>query len=61
MPKGVTEAKLKKELVKRGGVVKIRTIHPNPRNPDEYAHIYVVRKKGPRGGKTIRGPIQKKG
>lgn len=59
MPKGKTEAKIKAEVRKRGGAVKVRTIHPNPKRPDEYAHVYVVRRKGPRGGKTIMGPIQR--
>lgn len=53
--------KLKREIANRGGAVQIRTIHPNPDNPDEYARIYVVRKAGKRGGKTIRGPIVRKG
>lgn len=53
--------KLKKEIADRGGALQIKTIHPNPKNPKEYARIYIVRKKGPRGGKTIRGPIIRKG
>ena len=53
------EKRLKREIEKRGGTISIRTIHPNPNKPEEYAHVYVVRKPGKRGGKTIQGPIQK--
>lgn len=60
MPKEA-ERKLKKEIAKRGGQVAVKTIHPNPHNPKEYARVYVVRMKGPRGGKTIRGPIMRQG
>lgn len=60
MPKS-EERKLKREIIKRGGAVSIKTIHPNPKNPKEFARIYVVRKAGERGGKTIRGPIQRSG
>lgn len=56
MPK-VTEATLKAEIRRRGGAIAVRTIHPDPSNPDMYARVYVVRKKGPRGGKTVRGPV----
>jgi hypothetical protein len=55
------ERKLKREIAKRGGQVSIKTIHPNPNNKSEFARVYVVRLKGPRGGKTIRGPIQRSG
>jgi hypothetical protein len=51
------EAALKAEIRRRGGAVKVVTIHPDPSNKNMYARVYVVRKKGPRGGKTIRGPI----
>ena len=55
------ERKLKAEIAKRGGQVSIKTVHPNKANPSEYFRLYVVRKPGPRGGKTIRGPIQRHG
>ncbi|MEM3424090.1 MAG: hypothetical protein QXE51_05945 [Nitrososphaeria archaeon] len=42
---------------KRGGVIRYRTIKLGK---DKYAHIAVVRKKGPRGGRTIMGRIHKK-
>jgi hypothetical protein len=53
----VSEASVKQEIRRRGGAIKVKTIHPNPANKNQYARIYVVRKKGPRGGKTVRGPI----
>jgi hypothetical protein len=53
----VSEASVKAEIRRRGGAVKVVTIHPDPSNKNRYARVYVVRKKGPRGGKTVRGPI----
>lgn len=53
--------KLKKEIEDRGGYVSVKTIHPNPKNKSEFARVYVVRKAGQRGGKTIMGPIQRTG
>ena len=61
MPNNEAEKKLKKELKARGGVVSVKTVHPNPNNRSEYARIYVVRTRGKRGGKTVMGPIQRKG
>lgn len=55
------ERKLKAEIKKRGGQVSVKTIHPNPKNKSEFCRVYIVRKPGPRGGKTIRGPIQRAG
>lgn len=55
------ERKLKREIQNRGGAISIKTIHPNPKNPKEFARVYVVRKPGKRGGKTIIGPIQRSG
>lgn len=47
-----------KEIRERGGAVRVRTIKRGGR----YIHIYVVRKKGPRGGRTVAGePKAKKG
>ena len=42
---------------KRGGVVRYRT---KELPGGKYIHIAVTRKKGPRGGKTIAGPVHKK-
>ena len=36
--------------------IKTRTIKPTP---DTYMHCAVVRKKGPRGGRTVCGPVKK--
>lgn len=44
-------------IAKRGGATKVRTVKIG-RN--RYAHVYVVRKKGPRGGQTVLGGIQKR-
>jgi len=39
-------------LRRRGGLVRVRT----KRLPDgRYLHVYVVPKKGPRGGRTLTG------
>lgn len=46
---------------KRRGIVRVRTVHPDPDDHSKYAHIYVVRKAGPRGGHTIEGPTKEKG
>lgn len=40
----------------RGGVVRYRTIKPKP---SRYMHVAVTRKKGPRGGRTVAGPVHK--
>ena len=53
-----TEQSVKSEIKRRGGAVKIRTIHPDPSHPDRFVRVYIVRKAGPRGGKTVRGPMQ---
>ena len=46
-----------KEIKRRGGAIRWRTIElPGGR----YEHIAIVRKKGPRGGRTVGGPIKKK-
>ena len=45
-----------KAIRKRGGALRWRTVDlPN----GEYIHVAVVRKKGPRGGRTIAGPPHK--
>jgi hypothetical protein len=40
---------------KRGGATKVRTIKIGP---NKYAHVFVVRKKGKRGGRTVLGPVK---
>jgi hypothetical protein len=41
---------------KRGGVLRYRTIKlPG----GKYAHVAIVRKKGPRGGRTVMGRVRK--
>lgn len=44
------------ELAARGGLVRVRT----KRLPDgRYVRIYVVRKKGRKGGRTIAGEVKR--
>ena len=45
------------EVTKRGGPQKVRRIKIGT---NRYATVFVVPKKGPRGGKTVLGPIRKK-
>ena len=40
----------------RGGVIRYRTIKPKP---GRYIHVGVVRKPGPRGGRTVAGRVHK--
>lgn len=47
------------EIKKRGGATKYRTIHPAGRS-DVYMHAAIVRKKGPKGGKTVVGKVHHK-
>jgi hypothetical protein len=42
---------------KRGGAVRYRT---KKLPGGKYIHIAVVRKEGPRGGRTVAGPVHKK-
>jgi len=47
------------EIKKRGGALRYRTIilkGKKGRKGTKYAHIAIVPKPGPRGGKTIMGP-----
>ena len=46
-----------KEIKKRGGAIRWRTIDlPN----GKYLHIAIVRKKGKRGGRTVTGKVREK-
>jgi hypothetical protein len=45
------------KIEKRGGAVKVRTIEVGK---NRYAHVFVVRKRGPRGGRTVLGEIKRK-
>lgn len=44
-------------VAKRGGAVKVRTVRISG---GRYAHVYVVRRKGKRGGKTVLGKIKRR-
>ena len=47
------------EIRKRGGAVRYRTIilkGKKGKKGTKYAHVAVVKKLGPRGGKTVLGP-----
>lgn len=51
------EARAKIEAKRRGGILRVRTISlPG----DKYMHVKIVRRKGPRGGRTVSGPVHKK-
>jgi len=58
MPYGAKERRIRREAKKRG-IKSIRTVDL----PDgEYAHVYVVREPGKRGGHTVMGnPKKRKG
>jgi hypothetical protein len=45
------------KIAKRGGAVRVRTVKVGK---DRYAHVYVVRKRGPRGGRTELGEIKRR-
>lgn len=45
----------KSQLAARGGLVRVRTVSLGG---GRYRHIYVVRRAGPRGGRTIAGETQ---
>lgn len=47
------------EINRRGGATKVRTIEI-PGHPGEYAHVYVVRKPGKKGGHTVLGEVKEK-
>lgn len=47
----------KAEIKKRGGSIKTRTIKVGK---NKYMRVDIVRKKGPRGGRTVAGPVRKK-
>ena len=49
-----------KEARKRG-IKKVVTIHPDPKKPYLYMHVYIVKKAGPRGGHSVQGNMQKQG
>ena len=48
----------------RGGAVRYRTVCPHGKAKGHckgpYIHIAVVRKSGPRGGRTVAGPVRHK-
>ena len=46
-----------KEVRKRGSTGKVRTVSVGK---GKYMHCEVVKKAGPRGGKTVCGPVRKK-
>lgn len=47
------------EIARRGGAVRVRTIQLSD---GRYVHVYVVRKQGSHGGRTVAGePKTRKG
>lgn len=47
----------KKEVARRGGSLRTRTVKVGK---NQYMHCEVVRKTGPRGGRTVCGPVKTK-
>jgi hypothetical protein len=47
---------VEQKVRKRGGAVRVRTVRVAP---GKYAHVYVVRRKGPRGGRTVLGQVKR--
>lgn len=56
MPYGTKERRIRREAKKRG----IKAIRTKTLPGGEYAHVYVVREQGERGGHTVMGTPQKK-
>jgi len=50
------KARAKAEAKRRGGIQRIRTISLD----GKYFHVGIVPQEGPRGGRTIAGPIHTK-
>jgi hypothetical protein len=46
-----------KEIARRGGAKRIRTLRLKD---GRYVHVYVVRTKGPRGGRTVAGEVKRR-
>jgi hypothetical protein len=44
-----------REEQERGGAIRYRTIRVGKGKNKKYLHVAIVRKKGPRGGKTVAG------
>lgn len=46
----------------RGGAIRYRTICPHGKQRGHcagpYLHVAVVKRKGPRGGRTVAGPVR---
>lgn len=45
-----------RKVKSRGGAVRVRTVKVAP---GKYAHVYVVRRKGKRGGRTVLGKVNR--
>lgn len=46
-----------REIAQRGGAVRVRTVKLSEHR---YATVYVVRKKGKRGGRTVLGEVKRR-
>jgi hypothetical protein len=44
------------KIARRGGARKVRTIKLKD---GRYLHVYVVRRKGPKGGRTVAGEVKR--
>lgn len=47
-----------KEIVERGGAIRWRTVRLGN---GKYVRVAIVKRKGPRGGSTVAGPVHTKG
>lgn len=48
-----------KEIAKRGGAIRYRTITVGRGKKKRVIHVAIVRKAGPHGGRTVAGPPHK--
>jgi hypothetical protein len=46
-----------KEINERGGAVRWRTVRVGSGKNKKYLRVAIVRKKGPKGGNTVAGPV----
>jgi len=46
------------QINERGGAVKWRTVRVGSGKRRKYLRVAVVRKRGPRGGTTVAGPVR---
>lgn len=57
MPVTQEERRVKAQVARRGGAVRVRT---QKLKGGKYRHVYVTRQSGVRGGRTVAGPARSK-